>query len=377
MQRKFNYPTRASFYKMTSDDAWEIVKYMVQLEFPKVMRVALQFALFRTYAIPSISSLLVHTSQFSCPMKAPKRYADTSVLISEFMSSPPTHERTLEAIARMNYLHSAYQKSGKISNDDMLYTLSLFAMEPIKWVTKCEWRDMNEMERCALGTYWKEIGDAMEILYEALPSSEEGWIDGLHWLEEIWDWSEKYEEKYMVPHENNRQTADETTNILLFPVPELLKPFGKSCVSALLDNRLRTAMIYTPPTFLAKTFILGFLNARMFFLRYLTFPRPDFMRVLSVSASSSDGKYFIRTYDGLPFYVEPTFLNCWGPKAWVMRLMGMPVPGEERRFESEGYVIGEVGPENARGKGKLWQRQTVEKLRKTKRRGCPFGTMEG
>lgn len=35
-----------------------------------------------------------------------KRYADTVVLISEFMAWSPEAERTNAAIARMNYLHS-------------------------------------------------------------------------------------------------------------------------------------------------------------------------------------------------------------------------------------------------------------------------------
>jgi hypothetical protein len=42
------------------------------------------------------------------------------------MSHPPKSERAIKAIARMNYIHSTYQKAGKISNDDLLYTLSVF-----------------------------------------------------------------------------------------------------------------------------------------------------------------------------------------------------------------------------------------------------------
>src|SRR5271167_3435757 len=94
----------------------------------------------QTYGIPTISRLLVKTNQLSSPKEATKRYADTTVLITEFTANPPTHTRTIEALARMNYIHGFYRKSGQISNDDMLYTLALFAVEPIKWITRYEWR---------------------------------------------------------------------------------------------------------------------------------------------------------------------------------------------------------------------------------------------
>lgn len=50
----------------------------------------------------------------------------------------------------MNYLHGLYQKSGKISNDDMLYTLSLFVLELRRWIDTYEWRKLTDMEVCAM-----------------------------------------------------------------------------------------------------------------------------------------------------------------------------------------------------------------------------------
>lgn len=52
----------------------------------------------------------------------------------------------------------------------MLYTLSLFVTEPIRFIDAYEWRSLTELEKCALGTYWKSVGDAMGISYEPLPS---------------------------------------------------------------------------------------------------------------------------------------------------------------------------------------------------------------
>ncbi|KAF2145723.1 uncharacterized protein K452DRAFT_284089, partial [Aplosporella prunicola CBS 121167] len=227
---------------MTTQHAWEIQKYLMDREFPFTWLKSWQFALFRTYGIPTISKLLVQTKQLSTCGNAPRRYVDTEVLIQEFTAYAPNSERANSAIARMNYLHDMYRKSGKISNSDLLYTLSLFALEPVRWISRYEWRQLTPMELCAIGTFWKSVGDAMDISYHVLPSNGAGWRDGLQWYQEVLDWSQAYEAECMIPDGANRRTADETTAILLYDVPEFLKDAGLKVVTASMDDRLRKAM---------------------------------------------------------------------------------------------------------------------------------------
>ena len=241
---KYPYSTRTSLASMTNEDAYLIQQSLTELEFPFTLEKSLQFALFRTYGIPTISKLLVQTSQFSAESTATKRYADTVLLIAEFMGYHPTSPRSIEAIGRMNYIHSQYQKSGQILDDDLLYTLALFAGEQVRWVDKYEWRKLEDFEKCAIGTFWKAIGDAMGIPFKKLKSGSEGWVDGLQWFEEIDEWSAEYERRFMVPDKNNQKTADQTVAILLFSIPRFAKGVGRKIVSALMDERLRTAMMY-------------------------------------------------------------------------------------------------------------------------------------
>ena len=74
---------------------------------------------------------------------------------------------------------------------------------------------MNEMEMCACGTFWKNMGDTMEISYTKRPSSAKGWRDGLHWLKEVEEWSDNYETVHMVPADSNKQLADSQYSTLL------------------------------------------------------------------------------------------------------------------------------------------------------------------
>jgi hypothetical protein len=142
----------------------------------------------------------------------------------------------------MNYIHSQYQKAGKISNEDFLYTLSVFITEPISWIPRYEWRPMTDMEICAMGTFWKSIGDAMGIQYKGLLAHSE-WRDGLDFYREIKAWAEAYEEKYMVPAQTNKQTADESLALLLFYVPRGLMGAASNMVGVLMGDRLRKAMM--------------------------------------------------------------------------------------------------------------------------------------
>lgn len=94
-----------------------------------------------------------------------------------------------------------------------------------------------------MGTLWKGIGDAMEISYDRLRSHGPGWRDGLQWLEELEEWSRAYEETNMVPALSNQRLALATTDLLLWNFPQRWKGTATKFVAALLEPRLRMAMM--------------------------------------------------------------------------------------------------------------------------------------
>ncbi|KAM5458159.1 hypothetical protein MaudCBS49596_000071 [Microsporum audouinii] len=384
LEKQYGYHTRESLKKMTNDEAWSIHQAMMTLEFPFFTLKGLQFALFKigrvdfvewqTYGIPTVSKLLVQTSELSNPETSPKRYADTSVLINEFVANPPTSDRALEALARMNFLHSNYRKAGKILDDDMLYTLSLFALEPSRWVDRYDWRKVSELERCAAGTFWKSVGDAMDIEYDKLPSAATGFRDGIHWLEEIDAWSREYERKYMVPDEYNHQTANETVALLLYNAPEFLHPFMRKGVAFLMEDRLRVAMMYDRPEWMYRFIFSNILALRQFVARHLLLPRPYWRRaVRHVEGSHASAPFHALAWDNVPYYVKPTLWNRWGPEALFTRLLGKPVPGDDGdKYSPDGFNPPDVGPLRFSGKGKEYHDQMKKRLQAERTGQCPF-----
>jgi hypothetical protein len=126
-------------------------------DFPFDTTRALEFALFRTFCVPSISALLDRTGEFQ--HRAQKRYDDTDILVSELIEWGYDSERGKRALLRINQLHGRFT----IANEDFLYVLSTFIYEPIRWNRRFGWRLMCEQERLALFYFWRQIGRRMKI----------------------------------------------------------------------------------------------------------------------------------------------------------------------------------------------------------------------
>lgn len=171
------------------------------------------------------------------------------------MINPPTHPRTLNAIARMNYLHSSYVKAGTITNNDLLYTLSVFVTEPIRFARLYEWRSFNEMEICAYGVFWKSVGDAMGISFDCLfpdrdAARSEGdgdgdreWRDGIEFADAITAWAKRYETDVMKPSVVANKPARALVPIITYWVPSFAKRFAQEMVFVLMGDRVREAFM--------------------------------------------------------------------------------------------------------------------------------------
>ena len=309
LQRKYPYGHSSSekaLSEMSVADAHRIVQQIADYEFPALFLKGLFFALFRTYGIPSISGLLVKTQQLSTEQWAGKRYADTGILLSEIYATDPGSDRAIDAFSRLNYLHGHYIKGGKIRNDDMLYTLALFLNQPLEWIHRYEWRRLTEAEICALGVFHLYMGKSMEIDLSVLPSGpkdgKEGtWRDGIHFYDELDQWAKEYEVKAMVPAQVNYDTAVHTRSLLLMTNPRFMHDPLKKLVSAVMDERLRKAMMFDDPPRSYIFLLNGFMVVRRLVLRWLSLPR--FVQVGGgpyVSEPGRAGQRWFTRYDTLP-----------------------------------------------------------------------------
>ena len=221
-------------------------------EFPFDMVRSLEFALFRTFAVPSIAALLDRTGEFR--QRAQKRYDDTDLIMSQIYEFGYDSARGRAALERMNRLHGRFQ----IANDDFRYVLSTFIFEPIRWIDRFGWRRLVEPERLGLFYFWRAVGARMHI--ENLPDS----------LAEYEQFNVEYEQKRFRYSAASRRTAEATRDMLLaWFLPKPLWRLGEPFVYALMDDRLCDAFGFPKPTGGMRRLVEGALRARSRFVRWL------------------------------------------------------------------------------------------------------------
>jgi hypothetical protein len=220
-------------------------------EFPFDMTRALEFALFRTFCVPSISALLDRTGQFQ---RGPqKRYDDTDLLVSELMEWGYGSERGTRALRRINQLHGQFT----IANEDYLYVLSTFIFEPIRWNTRFGWRRMCEQERLAMFYFWREVGRRMNI--QDIPAG----------YDELERYNVAYERTHFRYTEANHRVGVATRDLFLSWFPRLLHPLVRPAIYSVMDDPLLAAFGFPRPAPLTRRFVTGMLKARARLLRWL------------------------------------------------------------------------------------------------------------
>ncbi|KAL1716376.1 hypothetical protein EV715DRAFT_293303 [Schizophyllum commune] len=389
--RKSSTPVKDG--RLSPAEAQEIVQLSLGYDMHYLMVQALSFALFKTYGIPSISKLLLSTKQLTTRENISRRIADTGLMIGSWTSCPingryrssakgcpsntsgnpasakgcpastatdaPCDPRAMISIARMNWIHSKYN----ISNDDFLYTLSLFLFEPLSWAERYGWRPCSELEKYAWFVYWVEIGKRMGI--RDIPST----------FDELKTWSEKYEEKHMVPATSNYEVARHTTDEMLFHVPEAfgIKDSVRRLEACVLDERTRVAMMQEPQPWYMHALLRTLFGFMAFVQKHLLLPRWKMGSLIALdrpAVNANTGK------------VERTHPPWFQPRPWympeprnVLETLGMRValwagwyecaPGSQ--WKSEGYFLDEMGPQKFEKEGQEEVLKEAERLL-----GCPI-----
>jgi hypothetical protein len=239
-------------------DHLEIHRLTATVEFPWDMNQALSFALFRTYAVPSIGQLLADTGEFT--ERVQKRYDDTALVLDAVLEHGPDSATGKAAIRRMNAMHRSYE----ISTDDMRYVLCTFVTTPIRWMARYAWRPMSGVEKIAAAEYYKALGRRM----------------GIRDIPETWQEFARVHDAYEAEHfaysAGGRAVADATLGLLgTFPPHDRLPASVVRQTSfALMDDALLAAFRYPRANPVLAAATRAGLRARGFALRFAA-PRTE------------------------------------------------------------------------------------------------------
>jgi len=211
-------------------DHLRIVYLSAEYEFPWDGTRALEFALFRTYAVPSVSKILDQTEEF---YKRPqKRYDDTSLIIAELYENGYDSERGRAVLRNMNRQHGRYS----IANDDFIYVASTFVFEPPRWMERFAWRPMCKQEKLGLFYFWREVAHRMNI--KNFPQD----------YDDFERFNRNYEQQHFMYAESNQRVGNATVDLFLgWLLPRFMYPLGRPFIYALLDDSLITAFGFKKP----------------------------------------------------------------------------------------------------------------------------------
>jgi hypothetical protein len=214
-------------------DHQRIVFLSALCDFPFDTTRALEFALLRTFGVPSVAALLEKTGEFV--QRTQRRYDDTDLIVSELMEHGYDSEFGSRALRRMNEIHGRF----KISNTDYLYVLSTFIYEPIRWNARFGWRRMTGRERLAFFHFWREVGYRMHI--QDIPSD----------YDEFEQYNREFERTHFRFTEAGKRVAGATSGMFAGWVPWPISKLVPSIMHAMIDEPLLTALgIPTSPKWL-------------------------------------------------------------------------------------------------------------------------------
>ena len=224
----------------------QIYRILVTHEFPWDMNQSLSFALYRTYAVPSIGRLLKRTGEFT--ERTQKRYDDTALILDTVLEHGLASEPGRTAIRRMNQMHGAYP----ISNDDKRYVLCTFVTSPIRWIDRYGWRRLTELEKTASANYYRELGRLMGI--KQLPATHQEFADVL----------DEYEGKHFGFDDGGLAVSEATLKLMATFGPNRFAPRAAVTrfAKALMDDPLLDAFGYRRPAPWERRLATGALRLR-------------------------------------------------------------------------------------------------------------------
>jgi hypothetical protein len=233
-------------------DSQEISLHVSAYDFPWDSLQALSFALFRTYAVPSIGRLLDRTGEFTTRVQ--KRYDDTGLLLEEVQRHGLGSTRGRSAVRRINQMHARYD----ISNDDLRYVLATFVVIPKRWIDDFGFRRMSPHEIAATTNYYLELGRHMAI--KDLPTDFAG-------FERLLD---DYEREHFAFDAGGRRVADSTLDLMATFPPNSYAPrwLVRRFAFSLMDEPLLRAFRYPVPTRVERTLFRGAMHLRARLLRF-------------------------------------------------------------------------------------------------------------
>ncbi|MET8797153.1 4-hydroxy-3-methylbut-2-enyl diphosphate reductase [Nocardia sp. NPDC004568] len=224
----------------------EIHRIYSNSEFPWDYGRGLEVAVWKTCCVPEISSVLARSGHFA--RSGQKRYDDTRILIGEIVLHGYDSIRGRQSIRQINRAHHGFD----LANEDMLYVLSAFVFEPIRWIDRWGWRKVTAAERLGSFYFFREIGKRMNI--SALPDDYDSFLE----------FNKEYERRRFRYAASNEEMSDAVLAVYSSWYRRPLDRLFAATLACRLDEAARAALGRSEPNVFARVASRTGLHAHAF-----------------------------------------------------------------------------------------------------------------
>jgi hypothetical protein len=214
------------------------------LDFPLDVGALSVILLLRTFSVPRISRLLDANREWY--ENGPERVRSVAHAMAQLNAWGYDSPQGRVAIARINRVHARFETV----NDDFVYLLSRFVLEPNVWNRRFGWRPLCAQERLALFFFWQEVGRRMNIRH--IPPT----------YAELEQFSRDFERDECRPASTNHRLYLAVREVLAGWISPVLRPFFRWALPCMLDEALRKNLMLPSPSPIAQATVTGLLRVR-------------------------------------------------------------------------------------------------------------------
>lgn len=208
--------------------AEDIYRRVALYDLVRDIRVGLNLAFYRTFAVPRIAELLAHTGEFEADPY--KRSMDTGLFMYELIEAGYDSERSRQVVRALNTMHRRWT----IEDEDYRYVLTTFIVVPSRWLDRYGPRSLTREEKAATTTFYRELGRRMDI--PELPAT---YVDA----EEFFD---RYEASNIGYSHAGQALMNATDNVMAEQLPAPLRRSAPFLTRLILDDYVARAVGLKP-----------------------------------------------------------------------------------------------------------------------------------
>ncbi|MFK3985276.1 oxygenase MpaB family protein [Micromonospora sp. NPDC050397] len=258
-------------------DHHAIYRHLVLREFWPEVRVGLNLAFYRTYAVPTIARLLIATGELTG--RPLKRAYDTGAIMYELIANGVDHPRGRKVLTLLNRMHRVHD----ISDAEYRYVLGTLVFVPSRWIDRFGARQLCEQEREATFHFYRRVGDEMGI--KDIPTS---------WAAFEAEFNE-FERVNFAFDPAAGTLIGATKDLMALRLPRAVRQAGwarwlmASATDTMLDPPVRAALGVPEPPRLLELAVHGLLRAKGRLRRFGKVPDVDFWTPGQPNAAYPDG----------------------------------------------------------------------------------------